>query len=90
MSWGERSCKTSPCPMTDLDGVQHNTYAWSKCNVDCTFYQWDGHTHPDSKPRPPKHAEERVTSHNKPIAAQGLNRAQRRAQAKKSARLRNW
>ena len=89
MSWGERSCKTSPCPMTDIYGVQHSTVAWSECNVDCQHYQWDGHTPPDSKPRPPKQVEERVTSYNTPTAAQSLNRAQRRAQAKMAARLRH-
>lgn len=50
MSWGERSCKTSPCPMTNFDGIQFNVGAWTKCNVDCPHYQWDGHTKPDSKP----------------------------------------
>jgi hypothetical protein len=82
MSWGERSC-VKPCRCPDACEM-------STCNVDCSGYRWDGVTPPDSKHRPPKQVEERVTSYNKPMAAQGLNRAQRRAQAKKSARLRNW
>jgi len=89
MSWGERSCKISPCPMTNVNGIQYQTDGWAECNVNCKHYQWDGHTPPDSKPRPPKQVEERATSYNKPMAAQGLNRAQRRAQAKMAARLRH-
>ncbi len=41
MSWGERSCKNSPCPIPD-----ECTYV--KCNVDCREYKWDNKTVPDS------------------------------------------
>jgi len=45
MSWGERSCKfygQCPCP---------DQCTMSTCNVDCTEYDWDKKTAPDSKPK---------------------------------------
>ena len=83
MSWGERSCVHI--------AVWPGFCEESHCNVDCAHYEHDGITAPDSKPARRKDAvDDQFTSTNKPIAAQGLNRAQRRAQAKKSIRLRNW
>jgi len=83
MSWGERSC-VKPCR------APKGYCSFETCNVDCPDYQWDGVTKPDSMSRPRKNAEGQFTSTNNPMA-QGLkpNRAQRRAQAKKSARLRH-
>ena len=46
MSWGERSCKNVPCPR--MRGYEGNCPKFSKCNVNCPDYIWDGHTPPDS------------------------------------------
>jgi len=40
MSWGERSCKR-PCRCPQKCKME-------TCNVDCSSYEWDGVTKPDS------------------------------------------
>ncbi len=42
MSWGERSCKNF--------GKCDKNPTMLDCNVNCTGYEWDGQTKPDSKP----------------------------------------
>jgi len=41
MSWGERSCKNTPCPIPDKRDID-------TCNVNSPRYEWDGITEPDS------------------------------------------
>jgi hypothetical protein len=81
MSWGERSCQ-KPCR-------EPESCSYETCNVDCRGYHWDGVTKPDSRSARRKgDVDGQFTSTNIPMAAQSLNRAQRRA-ANRSARLRH-
>jgi hypothetical protein len=63
MSWGERSCTHS--------AVWEHYCKEEDCNVNCSHYDWDGITKPDSAK---KIATQKTIPH-----PSGLNRAQRRA-----------